>query len=104
VNSSSEVLTHDARDMATRAWHVPPYNVYAATETGGIAAECREHHGLHVFEDLVVPEVVDENYQPMSPGVTGARLLVTVLFSRTIPLIRYEMTDRVRLATTQPCS
>jgi len=26
-----------------------------------------------------------------------------VLFSRTIPLVRYEMTDRVRLAT-QPCS
>jgi phenylacetate-coenzyme A ligase PaaK-like adenylate-forming protein len=36
------------------------------------------------------------------PGRPGNRLLVTVLFSRTIPLIRYEMTDRVRLAT-QPC-
>jgi phenylacetate-CoA ligase len=32
-------------------------------------------------------------------GRSGDRLLVTVLFSRTIPLIRYEMTDRVRLAT-----
>jgi phenylacetate-CoA ligase len=64
----------------------------------------REHHGMHLFEDLLVPEVVDEDYRPVPPGVTGARLLVTVLFSRAIPLIRYEMTDRVRLATTQPCS
>ena len=31
----------------------------------------------------------------MSPGTVGARLLVTVLFSRTLPLIRYEMSDRV---------
>ena len=36
VNSSSEVLSADARAMATRAWSVPPFSVYAATETGGI--------------------------------------------------------------------
>lgn len=99
VNSSSEVLTAEARAMAVRAWGGEPFDVYAATETGGIAAECAQHHGLHLFEDLVIPEVVDENYQPVPPGVTGDRLLVTVLFSRTVPLIRYELTDRIRLAT-----
>lgn len=102
VNSSSEVLTAEARAMATRAWQVPVFNVYAATETGGIAAECHQHRGMHLFEDLVIPEVVDDGYRPVPPGQTGARLLVTVLSSRTIPLIRYEMTDRVRLAP-QPC-
>src|SRR5213078_48511 len=65
VNSSSEVLTAEARAMAERAWHVPPFNVYAATETGGIAAECRHHHGLHLFQDLVIPEVVNDAYQPV---------------------------------------
>jgi phenylacetate-CoA ligase len=103
VNSSSEVLTADARAMALRAWQVPPSNVYAATETGGIAAECHHHRGMHLFEDLVIPEVVDNDYHPIPPGQTGDRLLVTVLFSRTIPLIRYELTDRVRLAT-QACA
>ena len=104
VNSSSEVLTSEARAMATRAFGVAPFNVYAATETGGIAAECAHHHGMHLFEDLVIPEVVDDDYRPVPSGQTGARLLVTVLFSRTIPLIRYEMTDRVRLATRAcPC-
>jgi phenylacetate-CoA ligase len=102
VNSSSEVLTAEARAMATRAWQVPVFNVYAATETGGIAAECHQHRGMHLFEDLVIPEVVDDDYRPVPPGQTGDRLLVTVLSSRTIPLIRYEMTDRVRLAA-QPC-
>jgi phenylacetate-CoA ligase len=104
VNSSSEVLTAEARAMAERAWQVPPFNVYAATETGGIAAECRHHHGLHLFEDLVLPEIVDDAYQPVPPGTPGTRLLVTVLASRTIPLIRYEMTDRLVLAPEpSPC-
>lgn len=102
VNSSSEVLTAEARAMATRAWQVAPFNVYAATESGGIAADCRHHRRMHIFEDLVIPEVVDNDYRPVPPGETGDRLLVTVLSSRTIPLIRYELTDRVRLAT-EPC-
>ncbi|HEX6877259.1 MAG TPA: hypothetical protein VF165_16505 [Nocardioidaceae bacterium] len=102
VNSSSEVLTVEARALATRAWGVTPFNVYAATETGGIAADCHEHHRMHLFEDLVIPEVVDADYRAVPPGQTGDRLLVTVLFSRTLPLIRYELTDRVQLAT-EPC-
>jgi phenylacetate-coenzyme A ligase PaaK-like adenylate-forming protein len=75
------------------------FNVYAGTENGGIAAECHQHRGMHLFEDLVIPEVVDDAYRPVPPGQAGDRLLVTVLSSRTIPLIRYEMTDRVTLAT-----
>lgn len=90
------------RAMATSAWQIPPFNVHAATETGGIAAECARHRGLHLFEDLHIPEIVDDHYQPDPAGQPGDRLLVTVLSSRTLPLIRYEMTDRVTLATG-PC-
>lgn len=102
VNGSSEVLTPEARALATSAWGQEPFEVYAATETGGIAAECERHRGMHLFEDLVIPEVVDDDYRPVPLGQAGARLLVTVLFSRSLPLIRYELTDRVRLAT-EPC-
>jgi phenylacetate-coenzyme A ligase PaaK-like adenylate-forming protein len=102
VNSSSEPLTTEGRTLVQAAWRVPPFDVYAATETGGIAAECERHTGMHLFEDLVLAEVVDGDGRPVPPGVTGDRLLVTVLFSRTLPLIRYELTDRVRLAT-EPC-
>jgi phenylacetate-coenzyme A ligase PaaK-like adenylate-forming protein len=44
----------------------PPYNVYAATATSGIAAECGRHQGLHLFEDLLITEVVDEHTRPAS--------------------------------------
>jgi SAM-dependent methyltransferase len=41
------------------------------TETGGIAAECDRHLGLHLFEDLVIPEVVDDEGRPVRPGATS---------------------------------
>jgi putative adenylate-forming enzyme len=97
VMCSSEVLTAETRRRIHRAFGVEPFEVYAATEPAGIASEC-ERHRLHLFEDLVVTEVVDENNRPVSAGVVGAKVLVTVLFSRTQPLIRYEMSDRVCLS------
>jgi phenylacetate-coenzyme A ligase PaaK-like adenylate-forming protein len=97
--SASEVLTPGIRAACLEAWGAEPYNVYAATETAGIASECIRHH-LHAYDDLVVTETVDEQGSPVAAGETGARLLVTVLASRTQPLIRYELTDRVRFATT----
>jgi putative adenylate-forming enzyme len=104
VNCSSEVLIPETRGRAAKAWGIEVFNVYAATETGGIAAECEQHRGMHLFEDLVIPEVVDDEYRPVAPGTTGSRLLVTVLFSRTLPLIRYELTERVQLAPQAcPC-
>jgi phenylacetate-coenzyme A ligase PaaK-like adenylate-forming protein len=93
-----------ARALAARAWGRPPFDVYAATEAGGVAAECAHHTGLHLFEDLLIAEPVDDDYAPVPDGETGARLLVTVLESRTLPMIRLELTDRVRLSTERcPC-
>jgi phenylacetate-CoA ligase len=103
VFSASEVLTDSTRRLATTAWGRSPYNVYGATETSGIAAECGEHAGMHLFEDLVITEVVDADNQPVPPDEYGAKVLVTVLFSRTLPLIRYEMSDSLQLGGDHDC-
>ncbi len=95
IVSASEVLTDDTRERLRAAFGVPPTNVYGATETAGIASECRQGK-MHRYEDLVISEVVDEDNRPVPAGSYGARLLVTVLFSRTQPLIRYEMSDHVK--------
>ena len=96
VQCSSEVLTREARQRTERAFGVPVREVYAATETAGIASQC-ERGSFHLYEDLVIPEVVDVENRPVPRGDLGDKLLVTVLSSRTLPLIRYELTDRVRL-------
>jgi phenylacetate-CoA ligase len=102
VFASSEVFTQQARRRVEAAWGRKPFEVYAATETAGIASECDRHRGMHLLEDLVVTEVVDENNRPVPQGVYGHKVLVTVLFSRTMPLIRYEMSDSVRPASSPP--
>ena len=105
VTTASEVLTSAMRRRIEQAWGKTLFNVYAATETAGIASECAHHSGLHLCEDLIIAEAVDAANQPVSAAVYADKLLVTVLFSRTMPLIRYEMSDSIKLADTVcPCA
>lgn len=96
VFSASEVLGETAAREVTEAWGSAPIDVYAATETAGIASPCG-FGNRHVYEDLVIIEPVDEAGSPVPAGTPGARLWVTVLFARTLPLIRYELSDQVVL-------
>ena len=98
VVAASEVLTPDARAAAQAAWgDSVVVDSYAATETASIASTCSQG-GWHLCEDFVIVEPVTEDYRPVPVGVTADRVLVTVLFSRTLPLIRYELTDSIRLS------
>jgi phenylacetate-CoA ligase len=102
VFTSSEVLTAQMRQRVEDIWGNVVFNEYASTETATIAGEDISHHGMHVAEDLLIVENVDARNQPVAPGTFGEKLLVTVLFSRTQPLIRYEISDSVRFAAKQP--
>lgn len=97
VYTSSEVLTKHTRQRVREAWGNEPFNQYSATETASIAAEYRVCRRLHFFEDLAIAEVVDEHYRHVPSGEYGAKILITTLFSRTQPLIRYELNDSVRV-------
>jgi phenylacetate-CoA ligase len=104
VLSASELLTQGIRRRAVAAWGDVVFDTYATTDCGGIGAECDQHSGMHLQEDVSIIEVVDRDNQPVEPGVFGDKLLVTVLGSRTLPLIRYELEDSVRLARSMcPC-
>lgn len=94
VMSASEVLSPTAAVEMEAAWGSSPFDVYAATETAGVASACR-YRNRHLYEDLLIVEPVDGSGAPVAPGTLAVKLLVTVLFSRTIPLIRYEMTDQI---------
>lgn len=103
VFTSSEVLTSDMRNRIKDAWGMEPFNQYAATEPGGLGSECKMHQGVHLFNDLIITEVVDENNKPVPPGTYGNKLLLTVLFSRTLPLIRYQLNDSIKISN-EKCS
>lgn len=104
VYSSSEVLTAEMRNVIKTAWGTEPFNQYAATEVGGLGIECKMHNGLHLFNDLVITEIVDEDNKPVPPGSYGNKLLVTVLFNKTQPLIRYQLNDSIKISNVKcPC-
>jgi putative adenylate-forming enzyme len=95
VFTGSEVLTASVRSLMEQAWgRGCVFDHYGATEAGSIAAECTRHR-LHLAEDLLVAEGVDRQNRPVPPGIASEKLLITVLFRRTQPLIRYEISDRV---------
>jgi phenylacetate-CoA ligase len=100
--TAAETLTQDVRDLARDTWGAAVLNAYGATEANLIGMECPRAAGLHALEDLLVLEVVDESNRPVPPGVAGHKLLVTTLFNRTLPFIRYELSDIVTVADG-PC-
>lgn len=90
VLSGAEPLTEGVRSRIREAWGVEPHDQYVTTEAGFVAAECDAHDGMHVIAEDTVVEVLDD------------AVLVTVLASRTVPLIRYRLEDTVRL-DPEPC-
>jgi len=96
--SVAEALMPDVRDLARQAWGATIYNRYSSTETGISGSECEHGCGIHLPEDLVVYEAVDEANRLVAAGKPGSRLLITTLTNAVLPLIRYEHTDIVTLA------
>ena len=101
LSTSSELRTPEATDRLVAAFGVRPFDVYGTTE-GLWGCSCEQHAGLHLFEDLTLVENVDEKGRPVAAGERGARLLVTNLFNRVQPLIRFELSDVVTIEPA-PC-
>lgn len=102
VICSAEALSNEVRELCLEAWGIKPFNLYASTECGVMAMECDRHDGLHLFTDRIFVEIVDQDGKAVPPGTLGAKILVTHLKNRTLPLIRYEMSDCLQMRTA-PC-
>jgi len=97
-----EPLTSELRKQLQTAWPKSSvFDIYG-TQEGLRAMECNPGQGLHIFEDLGIVEVVDENNRPVPNGTLGHKVLFTSLFGFTQPVIRYEISDMMVLAP-EPC-
>ncbi|MEE8392669.1 MAG: hypothetical protein V3S14_17970 [Anaerolineae bacterium] len=77
------------------AWGIKPFNHYGLTEEPHVGTDCSRHEGIHIFEDITLIEIVDENNQPVPDGTPGHKYLLTNLYNYTQPLIRYEVSDMI---------
>ncbi len=96
----AEVLEPDVRDEIAQAFIAPIRELYQASE-GLLASSC-EHGRLHFNEDFVAVQLYDEAGQPARDDEPARRMVVTDLYRRTQPIIRYELNDMVELDPA-PC-
>ena len=94
--TGGETLTAASRRHIEQAFGCPVRDSYGASEFLCIAAACAHGH-LHVNDDWVLLEPVDERGRPVPAGETGASVLLTNLANALQPLIRYDLGDRVSL-------
>jgi phenylacetate-CoA ligase len=101
ILSGGEMLLPGTRESLTATFKAPVRDCYGVEEMGHIAWECPAGGGYHLVADCGVFEVLEGN-EPVGPGEEGD-LVLTSLFGRTMPLIRYRIGDRVVL-DPDPCT
>lgn len=89
---TSEMLFEDDRKLLENAFGIPVYNEYGASELDLIAFENRASEWLLNWETLLV-EVLDNQNRVLPLGQEG-KLVITALYNRAHPFIRYEIGDR----------
>jgi phenylacetate-CoA ligase len=85
---------------------VKAYNCFGMSEMNGpgVAFECKEQNGLHIWEDYYLVEIVDPvTLEPVPDGEVG-ELVLTTLRREGMPLLRYRTRDLTRFLTGScPC-
>ena len=102
IFSVAETLSHEVSDLVWETWGIRVGNRYNSTETFAAGSECEYFNGIHLPEDIVIYEAVDGDNHPVDENTYSNKLLITTLFNRALPLIRYEVSDIVKI-TTAPC-
>jgi phenylacetate-CoA ligase len=96
---AGEPLSRRSRELVA-SWGLELFDSTALGDLGS-ATECREHDGLHFWEDHTIVEHLEpDGTQPAPPGEVG-ELVVTSL-DPTMPFVRYRSGDLVRI-TWDPC-
>lgn len=89
---TSEMLFEEDRKLLENAFGSPVYNEYGASELDLIAFENTALQWLLNWETLFV-EVLDDQNRVLPLGQEG-KLVITSLYNRAHPFIRYEIGDR----------
>ena len=79
------------------------YPHYGSRECGlGGAVTCPAFEGMHLRENHIIPEIIDERGKVLPDGAYG-ELVITTIGADAMPLIRYRTGDHTRILPPCPC-
>ena len=101
----AEVWSNEVRKRIESTMSVETFDIIGMTETGGVGMgiDCTEHHGIHVWEDEYLIEIINpETGQVLDDGQEG-EMIVTTLNREGLPIIRYRTRDITSIISREPC-
>lgn len=102
ISVSSEPSTASERDALGEAFGCRVHDEYSTEELTRVAAACR-HGTSHLFEDVVLTEILSEHGDaPVGPGELG-EVTGTYLHNFAMPFIRYRQGD-LAAVSEEPCA
>jgi phenylacetate-CoA ligase len=100
-----------SRQRLAKIWDAKPWEHFGCTESpGGIGGSCIQHgegilsdepSSIHVWEDMGICELVDDNNDPVAVGTQG-HFVWTDLYSEAGPLLRFKLGD-IAVFTEEKC-
>ncbi len=102
----AEPHSEEQRKRIEEMLGVKAYNSFGMSEMcgPGVAFECTEQNGLHIWEDYYIVEIVNpDTLEPVAEGEVG-ELVLTTLNREAMPLLRYRSRDLTRVLPGEcPC-
>ena len=91
----AEPWTEDMRHAIEDSLGIKAFDVYGLSEImgPGVSYECECQNGMHVNEDMFVPEIIDPDTGEVLPEGEQGELVFTTLTKEGFPVIRYRTRD-----------
>ena len=91
----AEMWTEEMREEIENRLNILAVNIYGLTEIigPGVAQECEEKNGLHIFEDHFYPEIINSKTLETLPDGEKGELVLTTLTREGMPIIRFRTKD-----------
>ncbi len=91
----AEPWTEDMRKAIEESLGIKAYDVYGLSEImgPGVSYECECQKGMHVSEDMFIPEIIDPDTGEVLPEGSTGELVFTTITKEGFPVIRYRTRD-----------
>jgi phenylacetate-CoA ligase len=91
----SEPYSEETRSKIEKFFGIDVYNSYGLSEMNGpgVAFECMEKDGMHLWEDNFIMEIIDPETGDKLPEGEKGELVLTTLCREAMPILRYRTRD-----------